>query len=226
MDRSKVPALRVKKGQLGFASIDAQARNIDWRQSFEEGDEWEIILPAPTYGDVNEYASDLLTPAQERVAAKYPDRKAPEGLAEEFEQSDGYHEWKDSFEPMMNYVWPAFLPYGMDSQTLAERLNVYCPVMSLIYFGEHSELCPEEYGFALTGGGMNLSDQIAAAYLCADQVPPQELLSGLSGVIGESMLRRIGPALRAAYRAAAVMMRRRASRMAEESARVFAKPKA
>lgn len=228
MAYGKTPPLRVTARQLGLGSIDAQSRNIDWREAFgEDGDGWEIILPRVTFGDIAERAPDLLTPAQVKTADKFPDRKAPEDLAEEFEQSDGFYEWKDSFEPMMNYVWPAFLPYGMDSQDLADRIAEYCPTMTLIYFGEHSEHCPEEYGYALSGGGMNLADQIAAAYLCADQVPPFHLLQSLAGVIGPEMVRRIGPALRAAYVKAADHMRYRAKRISEERARVFPpKPKA
>jgi hypothetical protein len=219
----KKHVLRVSATELGFASIDAQSRDIDWREaSGESCDGWEVQMPRPTYGAISENALDLLTAAQKRIADRDQDRPAPRALAEQFEESDRYWEWRDGFEPMMNYVWPAFLPYGMDSADLADRLNVFAPNMTLVYFGEHSPHCPEPYGFALNGGGMNLSDHIAAAYLCAHQVPPVSILQGLAGVISPYMLARIGGPLRAAYRQAARNLRQRASRLAEESGRVFA----
>jgi hypothetical protein len=221
-----IARLNVTAEQFGYASIDAQSRHIDWSdiRDENEGDAgYEIVLPAITYGIISDHAADLLSPAQQRIADKYPDRAAPRDLAEEFEQSDrAYDEWRDGFEPMMNYVWPAFLPYRMDSSDLADRLAQFAPTITLVYFGADSDVCPEEYGYALSGGGMNLADQIAAAYLCAHQVPPFVLLSGLSGVIGAHMLARIGRPLRAAYKLAASLMRRRAKDMATESAHVFA----
>lgn len=214
--------LQVSADDLGFGSIEATSQNVDWEEARgEDYDGIEIILPRLTYGEISDHASNFLTPAQEKIASRDPDREAPEDLADKFTETDSYHEWKGGFEPMMNYVWPAFIPYGMEAQDLADRLNKYAPVMSLVYFGDDSPYCCEEYGYALTGGGMNLADQIAAAYLCANQIPPHGLLSDLPGVIGESMLERIGEPLRAAYEKAAEWAESRAARIREDAARVF-----
>lgn len=228
MPRKQV--LRVQASQLGFASIDAQSRNIDWGTAFEADgsfDGWHIVYPRVTFGDIAEHAPDLLpTKTLQRHAASHPDKDAPGAMAEAFSEDheDSRNEWEQGFEPMMNYVWPAFLPHGITEQDLADRLAIFAPNISLIHFGDNSPHCPEEYGYALNGGGMNLADQIAAAYLCAHQIPPTGILSDLAGVPSDYMLARIGGALKAAYRQAADAHRSRAKRLTEESARMF-KPK-
>lgn len=214
---------------LGFAHATTSAVNIrDW-SAVLSGDGYEedadVIKPPVTYGAVREYAADLLTKAQERTADRTPDREAPHNLAEAFRESDGYHEWADTFSPMMNYVWPVMVRYGQDPEALAALLNEFCPVMSLVRFGEHSDHCSEEYGFALSGGGMNLADEIATAYLCAGHVPPSELLEGLAGVIDARKRQQIGGPLRLAYRKSAEYHAWRVKALRKESARIFAKPK-
>lgn len=215
--------LQVSGADLGFGSIEAQSQNVDWDKVREANDyDTGVILPRLTYGEISDHTSgDFMTKAEEKIAQRDPDREAPRDLCDRFEQTDAHSEWRDGFEPMMNYVWPAFLPYKMDAQDLADRLAKYAPTMTLIHFGEHSDFCSEEYGYGLSGGGMNLSDQIAAAYLCANQIPPHELLSSLPGVIGPGMLERIGEPLRAAYEMAAEWAETRAQRLREDAARVF-----
>lgn len=216
---------------LGFGSLDAQSVPIDWQDAFGERqglEGCEVILPTLTLGDVAERAPDLLTAAQARAAAKTPDKPAPETLAEAFNDSDARYEWQDSFHPMMNYVYPVFI-FDSDgspsAQLIADRLEQFAPACSLIHFGEHSDFCPETYGFALTGGGMDLSDHIAAAYLCADQVPPTWILQRLANAgMSERKLARIGASLRAAYRMAARAIKDRARDLEQESARIFKQP--
>lgn len=216
-----VRTLKVSTADLGYASVDAQSREIDWTEACGEDFEgWRVIYPSLTFGDLAEHAEDLLTPAQARVADRSPYKPAPQKLIEQFEETRAGYEWRDAFQPMMNFVWPAFIPYGMSSQDVADRLAQFAPTVSLVTFDDDSH-CGEDYGYALSGGGMNLSDQLAAAYLCAHQIPPLSLLEALPGVIGEYKLRQIGRPLRAAYRLAANAMKLKAQRLAETGARVF-----
>lgn len=214
--------------RLGFGSLDAQSLSIDWQAAFgEDLDGCEVILPAVTLGVIAEHAADLLSPAQAAAAKRTPDKPAPQSLALAFQQEDAHSEWRDSFHPMMNYVYPVLIFDGRlrpSAQDVANRLELFAPACSLVYFGEHSDHCSETYGFALTGGGMDLSDQIAAAYLCADQVPPTWVLQRLASVgMSERKLAKIGASLRVAYRMAARAMRERAADLTRESARIFAK---
>lgn len=215
---------------LGFASAGASAVDIsDWSELLHPSeftdDETDIVLPPVTFQAVSDHAADLLTDAQRRTADRFPDREVSEELAEEFRESDGYYEWKDSFSPMMNYVWPVMLAYGTDADTVAALLQEFCPVITLVSFGRGSDHCPEEYGFALSGGGMNLADEIATAYLCAGAVPPTSLLESLAGVISEYKLKKVGGPLRLAYRKAAEYHTWRAKAVRSEGRRIFAKRK-
>lgn len=212
---------------LSMANVMTASQTIEsWTDTLypEDGSEGaEIVLPPVTFGAVAERAEDLLTKAQARIADRFPDREAPADLADRFEQSDGCDEWRASFDPMMNYVWPVALPYRADASQVAALLNEFCPVMTLVSFGAHSPFCEEEHGFALSGGGMNLADQIATAYLCAGVVPPSTLLESLAGVIGDYQRNKVAPVLRKAYRKAAEYHAYRVKAIRREAGRVFPK---
>lgn len=224
----KLKALRVAKGdRLSLANIDARAVDIDWNdERRHDRDGFEIVLPDPTYGDWAEY--EAAPDAVQALARRHPGRRLSEKLRQQFEQTEEYDEWRDGFEPMMNYVWPVMLPYGADAREVAAKIAAYAPATTLVEFGDGSAFCPEEYGIALTGGGMDLSDQLAAAYLCAGAVPPVSILHGLRNTIndasGHGMRARIGPALRDAYRQAVEFQRNRARRLEDEARAVFGKP--
>ncbi len=209
---------------LGFAHVTTESRDIDWREAWgENGDGWEVVMPPLTLGVIAERKPDLLSPAQTKLADAKPNTPAPETLAEDFRESDAFGDWESSFEPMMNYLYPVTVRTfdGQTSEGLAALLEEFAPTCSLIYFGEHSEHCPEEYAFALSGGGMNLSDQICAAYLCAGHVPPHDFLSALPGVIDEWKRDQLGDVLKEAFAQAAGYLRTRANRVEEDGARVF-----
>ena len=76
--------------------------------------------------------------------------------------------------PMMNYYYP--LPgFKMDPQEAA-KLIVDLP-LCIVYFTEE-----EEYALALTGGGMDLSWEICAAYMKVGYWPPTHFrLPGMAG---------------------------------------------
>jgi hypothetical protein len=214
--------LQVTRSQLGLASLDFSAVNLDWCAAKEsDWDAWEMILPVPTFGDIADHAPELLTQRQLATHANRYDVSVPEALADAFRDVDAFRDWESGFEPLMSYVWPVYLPNDVGSQDVADRLAQFAPPMTLIYFGRNSDYCPEKYGFALSGGGMNLADEIASAYLCARQVPPRSILEGLSGVINERKLAKIGRPLRVAYRMAEQALHRSARGMAYESVKIF-----
>lgn len=212
---------------LSMANVTTTSQRIeDWTDTLypEDGSEGaEIVLPPVTFGAVYERAEDLLTKSQQRTADRFPDREVPPDLAERFEGSDGHDEWRASFDPMMNYVWPVALPYRADASQVAALLNEFCPVMTLVNFGDDSPFCSESHAFALSGGGMNLADQIATAYLCAGVVPPSSLLESLPGVISDYQRDKVAPVLRKAYRKAADYHAYRAKAIRREAGRVFTK---
>lgn len=214
---------------LSLQWLDADARQVDWQDVYgENADGYELQLPAPTYGDWSENAS-CAPDHVERIAKRSPRRKLSDADRDAFEQTDAYYQWRDGFEPMMNYAWPVSLAYGHNLQSAVDAMSEHASACVLIelsedaraaLFGDGSDA--PEYVIALTGGGMNLSDHIAAAYLACGCVPPSRILSGLAGVISPEKARRLP--LRAAYRRAAEHYAYRAKELRDTSRRIHAKP--
>jgi len=76
----------------------------------------------------------------------------------------------DDFEPMMNYAYP--LEVEPDSEAIAKVCsNTNCTVM---YNTEE-----DTYYLALTGGGMDLSQDIALAYIYTDKWIPVDLIQSV-----------------------------------------------
>lgn len=171
---------------LSLQFVTADAVTVDWSRFSADA-----IRPAVTYGDVNEYAPDLLmhwfNDGPETPAGTAP---LSDAHRREFEDSDAaYADWHDSFEPVMNYAWPVSLAYGVDDvQAVVATIARVAPACVLVEFtdvapwGDDSDA--PEYGIALTGGGMDLSDHIALAYLAAGCVPSMSLLQGLTRFTG------------------------------------------
>lgn len=222
---------------LSLASVGcAGAVDVQWNADPEERDpdadgvplrleqDYEIVLPPVTYQAVSDYAQDLLDGAGEKALKKTPDAPVSKELAEAFRETRGYDEWRDSYEPMMSYVWPVFISNasGEELDRIAALIDQFGPSCTLVSFDSDS-LIGERYGLALNGGGMNLADHIAAAYLCCGAVPPSTILDSLPGVIDSYRTKQIGQMLRKAYRMAGDWHRSRARSLAQSASRVFAK---
>lgn len=222
MGKMKTPRLG-----LSLQFVDAEARQVDWREIGGDGDGYELQLPDATYGDWIEHDGDAPDEAK-RIAKRSPNKPLSDEHQSEFEQSDAYYEWKDGFEPMMNFAWPVSLAYEHSLSDAIDAMAEHARACVLIELGERQreELFgwgsdAPDYVIGLTGGGMDLSDHIAAAYLACGCVPPQRILSGLAGVISAEKARRLP--LREAYRTSAEHYAYRAKQLREQSRRVHAK---
>lgn len=107
------------------------------------------------------------------------DSDAIEQARDNFKDSDSYYEWKDGFEPAMNFYWPVDLAYELDEETAAERIDKHAGATSLVWIER-----VQSHAIVLTGGGMDLSWDICAAYICCGCVPPARLLLGLPRFAG------------------------------------------
>ena len=220
-------ALPVAAASLSLASITNDATERDWRalydtDSGEPG--WQAILPTVRREDVERYAADLWADFPEEKALYDVDGDAQvedEDLREEFGQSDGGDEWRDSFDPVMNFGWAVDLRYtdSDELKAIAGRFEAWGLACSLIEIsgGDYGE---ETYEIALTGGGMNLSDHLAAAYIACGHVPPIRLLDNLSGSFPSSLVPRLP--MPEVIERAADWLRAKADRMDELSARIEA----
>jgi len=219
---------------LSLQFVTAEAMHVDWRELYQNGDEYDVALPPVTYADVAERAPDLMEEwnrvAVEETGSDYdPAAELDEEHLDEFRQTQGYDEWADQYQPAMNYAWPVSLAYGGPSAEEAARLiDLYAGACTLISFADGSNPFGEdsdapEYAIALTGGGMDLSDHIAVAYLCCGCVPPERILSGLDNFTGCNRSGKLSAAadlLRDAYARAAEYFRNRASRLEEMTGRL------
>jgi hypothetical protein len=189
----KLPFI-IDAAALGLASISYDSIDRDWSEMHnpstgEPG--WQAVLPSLPLSEVDDRARDLWEDFPEEKARFDADPTArvddDSDLFDAFWQSDGADEWRDSFDPMMNYGWPVYLGYQPDLKAIATRIDQMGIACSLIEIsgGEFGE---ETYEIALTGGGMNLGDHLFAAYLACGQVPPLALLENLGGCLPSSLL--------------------------------------
>lgn len=130
-----------------------------------------VSVPNPGEGDLEEYGFS----AEELRAAGHdvPD-DAEEALAyaiAQFMESERYDDWQEGFLPAMAVLWPCAMNVTPAQAAEAfRREGLACtPVKGIIHGTEVS-------GIALTGGGMDLSDHIAAAYFLCGQVAPVTVL--------------------------------------------------
>lgn len=210
------------------------ATNLPARFDDEGRERYEIILPPVTLEAIRERGDDVFTAFYEReqfeageTEVQFIQRLAEEDdlfaeLVDEFRETDSYEEWRDGFEPMMNFYWPVTLAYGVSAEKAAALIDEFAAVCTLVKMEESDD---DEYGIALSGGGMNLSDKLAVAYLCCGAIPPARLLRNLKGVIDRSYLDVVGEALEMAYQEAADWLRREATILDTEAAAVFERAK-
>lgn len=148
----------------------AEADDQDLEDWLLEDDRWLAILPADQGAKI--------VAALEEAKEEFEEDEL-EDEVERFQQSDAYFEWKDGFEPVMNYYWPVDLAYGVSPSAAAERIEQYGGATSLVYIESVNT-----YAIVLTGGGMDLSWDICAAYICCGCIPPSRLLLGLPHFAG------------------------------------------
>lgn len=108
------------------------------------------------------------------LAKEEHDEEALEEAKERFKQSDAFYCWMDGFEPAMNYYWPVELAHDVGPEEAAENIDKFAGSTALVWIKS-----ADTYAIVLTGGGMDLSWDIAAAYVCCGCIPPSRLLMNL-----------------------------------------------
>lgn len=205
---------------LGYACVDVQSRRVDWdEETREDPDRVTVHLPTLT-ADVlrrmaEEHDDDAFNPDTYADPDFYDDpeedaEQALEQAREAFEQSDEYVEWQDGFWPVMNAFWPCEVAYGLDDGVAAARIEAYAGPVTLV-------TVDGDQGLALTGGGMDLSWNLAAAYVCCGQIPPLCLLAALPRYAGgPNVPRPVAEIILACLSKAADGLESRARRLREE----------
>lgn len=156
------------KDSLYTGSVD-----MDWQPSANEPDAWErirVIHPEITESVLDEHGEGW----REHFAGEEYDSDEDRLTAaiDEFPCSDAYHEWIDSYYPIMNYAYPVTLRHNADLPSLATKIEAMAGCVTLVEVDEQCYL-------ALTGGGMDLSWNICAAFIACNLMPPLKYLDGL-----------------------------------------------
>ncbi len=126
--------------------------NVDWREEFEE---WENI------------GRDVMR----ELFEEHPEEAEKDGHDVEDGKVTYLDEVLDNYEPMMNYA------YLLQCNPDREKLLRVCRETNLTVMYRESE---DEYYLALTGGGMDLSQDIARAYQILETWIPIALISEVS----------------------------------------------
>lgn len=174
-----MPRERLSPNHIGTTSITLDSALFDALTSPETD---AVVHPEPRLSDLEQYdmAPDDLR--AEGLDVPEDEDDALDFALDHFKQQDVYYEWKDTHQPMMMYIWP--VDYVDDESKLAQLLAD--EDLACVYVDGTAKLRVEdsrydtvevEYkGFMLTGGGMNLADHLAMAYILADYIPPAALL--------------------------------------------------
>jgi hypothetical protein len=172
---------------------------------------WRTILSPEK---IEEIEADLAEAKAEH------DEEALEEAIDGFKGSDAWYEWKDSYEPAMNFIWPCEPSYRRSLEDAATMIEELAGATALVTITPPEDSVEDETtGIVLTGGGMDLSWDICAAYICCGQIPPIRLLEDLPLFAGAKR----GPmqaAIMECIELAASWMEGKASRMREHRTRI------
>lgn len=144
-------------------------------------------IPVPDNFHANVYehvvrpASDHLTQEEYRrfftdQGHELPDEGEPS--AEEFE--DLVNEIEESFIPISSWIWPVHISVSLEPQHLQAMLHLYAGPVCLVEIDN-------SYYLGLTGAGMDLSWDLAKAYLLLGNYPPGEIARALPNFAGMGM---------------------------------------
>lgn len=175
---------------LWFGCEDAQSREYDWSENFERYTAYEAVdfdcqnkveCEACDGGEVDQHEEGVHPePCEEcdgtgEVTCSHDGPAvAHNGLVECPECGNG-DDCESADGPMMNYVWPLPDHASLDSDDALKLAGVsLCLVHFDQSYNSYSEPDPSlpEWGLALTGGGMDLSWDIAEAYCLLGYLPP------------------------------------------------------
>lgn len=151
----------------------SKPRDQDWSEGY--GETWEVVHPfdedsfdnadCPDCDGIGEVLHSL--DGNRTVWGKCEKCEGTGEIDLTNEEKTGYYDFDDmqiSNVPMMNYLYPL---YHMDSFDADDAKKINHLPLCIVYFTES-----EEYGLALTGGGMDLSWQICEAHIRLGYYPP------------------------------------------------------
>jgi hypothetical protein len=165
---------RSTRSSLSCASVTADSRSVDWRDALDEnGEGWRAadVVTCSDCGRRHVVTMPGGIGGEEcgDVVRNNPDDYGIDEYSPRYDKAIECDATIDDFDgPMMSAFWPC-----------EHRLSLEDAARALDKFGAGSVCAVEfesgETGFALTGGGMDLSGHIAAAYVAVGHLPPASL---------------------------------------------------
>lgn len=127
-----------------------------------------IVHPDPSEDDL--FNANFSPDHLEALGHKIPedDHSAHIFSVSAFKETVNYSEWKHIFEPELPVFWPC-VPMK-DNQATANA--IYEAGLNCVLISGNIDDVTNISGFALTAGGSDFSDHLAAAYLCSGNIPP------------------------------------------------------
>lgn len=161
-----IESLKTKKGEKMSYCI-----NYDFSSKLESEDYTNMSLEALEDDEADiiktyefEYFYEEHADLNEDEEDEEDEEERKMKLLEEFRHSSAYYEMRDSLCPIMNFMH--ILQYTPTYEAIS-RVNKYARNCVIIYVEKL-----DTYGIALTGGGMDLSDNIELAYYLTDGESP------------------------------------------------------
>lgn len=96
----------------------------------------------------------------------------PEADDDEIAELCAEHIDEDSFAPMMEYAWP--LPGERRDPSELAALIIDCGAVCIVALGENQD-DPDDVAIGFSGGGMDLSWDLARAYIALGYLPPLDV---------------------------------------------------
>lgn len=167
--------------RLKIDNAFASPQRFDWSEIGNLRD--LVVIPEVSLSDLQAYS---FSPDELRDAGHGVPDDEGEAFAyalSAFQSSEEAEDWNNGFIPVMSVLWPCSFASPEQAAAAFRREMLACTVIRGEAHGA------EISGIALTGGGMDLSDHLAAAYILCGQVPPVSVM--------EAALRKPAPRMEA-----------------------------
>ncbi|MEM7303392.1 MAG: hypothetical protein AAF468_20115 [Pseudomonadota bacterium] len=163
-----------KPDQLSRGALFSGSVSMDWQELYRNDECYDGITveyPPVTADVLDDYWPDW---REEYPLSEYEgdEDEQLEQAIEGFQQDCAGHEWENSYFPVMNYGYPVDIRHGPSCEEIAQNLDNLAGCVSLV---RHDD----RYYLALTGGGMDLSWNICAAFIVCGCIPPINFLNRL-----------------------------------------------
>jgi len=145
---------------LAKTSFWNRGEHVDWTDIWQRHSV-NVIMPNITTDILGDHFSD------------YESNMTLEDATERFMNTSAYDEWLDGYYPATYWSYKIELPGNhRDLEEIATELANEVGCVSLVQVGD-------DYYLALSGGGMDLSWEIAAAFIICGLIPPLVILDQL-----------------------------------------------